>query len=431
MPFDLIRAATDLIAADTVSAKGNLPVVGVVRGLCEQVGLKLEVLPAEVNGVGHANLLASFPTAAPAASEDEALLLVTHTDTVGPGPLEHWTETSPWTAKLAGDRLYGLGSADVKADMAAKLLAAERWRGRTLRRGLFILGTYGEEVGLLGAKEFVRSGRLRPRFVVCGEPSDLTVVHAHKGYMVARVRFGRIGPSRPAVRSVAFEGRSAHSSTPALGDNAIEKALRVPLEGAVAIRGGQGANSVPAGCHVSLGADPRAAQLPLDLVRSAVSRWHALIASLVPERDDRFTPAEAVSNLGSIEGSGEGVELLLDARLLPGQAPDLIAQAFAQEVESLGGSVFFERQNPAVWTDPEGPLCQAARRASSELGLPSSPVTKATNTEAAAFTGTAEAIVFGPGKSTGNAHCPNEHTLVSQLTRAVDWYDRLIGELCQ
>jgi acetylornithine deacetylase/succinyl-diaminopimelate desuccinylase-like protein len=430
MPFDLIRAATDLIAADTVSTKGNLPVVEVVRGLCEQVGLKLEVLPAEVNGVAQANLLASFPTTSPAA-EDGPLLFVTHTDTVDPGPLEHWTETSPWTAKLAGDRLYGLGSADVKVDLAAKFLAAERWRGRTMRRSFFILGTYGEEVGLLGAKQFVRSGRLRPRFAVCGEPSQLTVVHAHKGYIVARVRFGRTGPSRPAVRSVAFEGRAAHSSTPALGDNAIEKALLQPLEGAVAIRGGQGANSVPSACQVSLGADPRGPQLPLDLVRTAVGRWHALIAALVPDRDDRFRPAEAVSNLGWIEGSGEGVELLLDARLLPGQSPDLIAQAFTQEVEALGGLVLFERQNAAVWTDPQGPLCQAARRVSTALGLPSAPVTKATNTEAAAFTGTAEAIVFGPGESIGNAHCPNEHTLVSQLIRAVDWYDRLIGELCQ
>jgi acetylornithine deacetylase/succinyl-diaminopimelate desuccinylase-like protein len=429
MPFDLIRAATDLIAADTVSIKGNLSAVAVVQGLCEQVGLKLEVLPAEEGGSTQANLLAGFPDTS--AARNEPLLLVTHTDTVDPGPLEQWTETSPWTARLSGDRLYGLGSADVKADLAAKLLAAERWRDRPLRRGFFLLGTYGEEIGLLGAKEFVRSGRLRPRFVVCGEPSGLTIVHAHKGYLVARVRFGRIGPSRPAVRSVLFEGRAAHSSTPVLGANAIEKALREPLEGAVAIRGGQGANSVPAGCRVSLGADPRAAQLPLDLVRRVVAGWHSLIASLVPERDDRFAPPVAVSNLGWIEGSGEGVELLLDARLLPGQAPDLVAQAFAEEVEVLGGSVSFERQNPAVWTDPEGPLCRAARRVSADLGLPGVPVTKATNTEAAAFTGTAEAIVFGPGESTGNAHCPNEYTLVSQLTRAVDWYDRLIGELCQ
>jgi acetylornithine deacetylase/succinyl-diaminopimelate desuccinylase-like protein len=233
------------------------------------------------------------------------------------------------------------------------------------------------------------------------------------------------------VRSVGFEGRAAHSSVPALGENAIEKALGQSLEGAVAIRGGQGANSVPSACHVSLGADPQGAQLPLEHVRTAVGRWHSLIASLIPSRDDRFAPPEAVSNLGWIEGSGEGVELLLDARLLPGQAPEAVAQAFAEEVETLGGSVQFERQNPAVWTDPEGPLCRAAMRVSSELGLPTVPSTKATNTEAAAFTGTAEAIVFGPSASSGNAHCPNEHALISQLNRAVDWYDQLIGELCQ
>ncbi len=161
MPFDLIQAATDLVAADTVSSRGNLAIVPVVRELTRACGLSLEVLQ-ERDGK-NANLLASCP-GAPAA---EPLLFVTHPATVPPGPPGAWTETSPWKAKVADDRLYGLGSADVKMDLCAKLLAMEKLRGRRLARGVQWLGTYGEEIGLLGAKAFVSYGRLAPLAAVC------------------------------------------------------------------------------------------------------------------------------------------------------------------------------------------------------------------------------------------------------------------------
>ena len=425
MPFDLLRAASDLIGADTVSSRGNLALVPILRGLCNEVGLSLEISEHAAAGARHANFLMSLP----GSSGREPLLLVTHTDTVPAGPLDRWTETPPHVARVAGDRLYGLGSADVKADLCAKLLAAERWRGRPLRRDFFVLGTFGEEIGLLGAKAFVGSGRLTPRFVVCGEPSDLTIIHAHKGYLVARVRLGRPArPSASAGRTLRFEGRAAHSSSPSRGENAIEKALVHDLHGAVALRGGQGANSVPALCEVELGT--REGNLPLGALRQAISRWHFVLAMLAPAKDPRFDPATAVSNVGFVQAADGEVELLLDARLLPGHDPAAVERAFEAEIAALAGSVSFERENPAVWTDPEGELCRAAVRASSALGLSTEPRTKATNTEAAAFAGLCDAIVFGPGTSAGNAHCPNEHTSLAQLRTAIDWYERLIGELC-
>jgi acetylornithine deacetylase/succinyl-diaminopimelate desuccinylase-like protein len=425
MPFDLIRAAGALIAAPSSADRGNLAVVPVVSQLAEQVGLSLEVLPGLTPGGRDANLLVGLP----GGSEREPLLLLTHTDTVEPGPLERWTITAPLTAKVDGDRLYGLGSADVKVDLCAKLLALERHKGKPLRRGVFVLGTYGEEVGLLGAKAFVKSGRLRPRAVVCGEPSELRIVHAHKGYLVARVRLGEEravsgGPSRQR----SFQGKAAHSSTPALGENAIEKALADPLLGAVSLRGGQGANSVPSSCEVELGDGP--ATLPLESMRKAVAAWHSLVSALRPDSDGRFAPASTVSNLGWARAENGRAELLLDARLLPGHDPAGLAATFGEAVRALGGSVSFERENPAVWTDPAGDLVQAARRVSQALDLNDAPQTKATNTEAAAFAGLCEAIVFGPGISSGNAHCANEFTLLPQVARAIDWYDRLITELC-
>ncbi|MHB8420283.1 MAG: M20 family metallopeptidase [Myxococcales bacterium] len=423
MPFDLIQAASDLIAADTVSSRGNLAVVPVVAELVQACGLGLEILPA-AGSIRDANLLVSLP----GAPTREPLLFVTHTDTVPPGPLEAWTKTSPWQAKVDGDRLYGLGSADVKADLAAKLLAMERLRKQPLARGVQLLCSYGEEVGLLGAKAFAASNRIAPRAVVCGEPSSLRIVHAHKGYLVARVKVGTPKPTRPAARTVTFRGKAAHSSTPSLGENAIELALRDKLDGAISMRGGQGANSVPAECVVEYAEGETT--LPLVDIRRALAHWLAMTDQLVPARDDRFSPKRAVANLGWIDASEGVAEMLLDARLLPGHDPAAVCAEYRATLQRLGGEVTFERDNPAVWTDPAGPLVSAARTASRALGLHDQPETKATNTEAAAFAGRCEAIVFGPGESRGNAHCPNEHTLISELRKATDWYERIARELC-
>lgn len=427
MPLDLIAAAQQLIAADTVSAHGNLAIVAPLKGYAAQLGLSLRVLEADVDGVRHANLLFEIPGGTTA----DPLLLLTHTDTVAPGPLDRWTQTTPFAAKLDGDKLYGLGSADVKTDLLCKLLALERLKAVRLTRGVFVLGTYAEEIGLLGAKRFAEEGPVKPRFVVCGEPSELTIIHAHKGYLVARVTLGEgaVSPGPATTRTQTFAGKAAHSSTPHLGENAIVKALRALPAGVISIHGGQGANSVPATCRIEI-ADGSLTALPLAEASYLIDRFSALVEAQVPQRDDRFAPGAAVSNVGFIEGRDGCLELWLDARLLPGHDPTALAAAFEAEVLKLSGRVRFERANRAMSTPPSSPLCHAAQRASAELGLDATLHTKATNTEAAAFVGKADAIVFGAGPSIGNAHCANEYTLVSQLAKATDWYERLARDLC-
>ncbi len=424
MPFDLLGAARALIAVNTESARGNLGLRAPLTELARQTGLSLQVL--EAAGTPHANYLFERP----GTVATEPLLLLTHTDTVPAGPLDRWTVTSPFAAQVEGDKLYGLGSADVKVDLLCKLLAVERLGPTPLRRSVHVLGTFGEEIGLLGAKHFAKTGPFRPRFVVCGEPSELSIIHAHKGYLVARVRLGERTATPAIHRTEIFQGKAAHSSTPHLGDNAIQKALREPLAGAVSLHGGHGANAVPAECKVGFAADGRT-YLPLAAARTLVARFAALVASRSPTIDAGFDPETTVSNLGLIEARDGELELLLDARLLPGHDPRALAAAFEEEVRALGGEVSFERENPAVYTAPRGPLCQAAVQVATAQKLNPTLQTKATNTEAAAFAGRAEAIVFGAGPSVGNAHCPNEYTRISQLSQAVDFYHQLILKLCR
>ncbi|MDF1563893.1 MAG: M20/M25/M40 family metallo-hydrolase [Deltaproteobacteria bacterium] len=475
-PFDFLEAARELIAAPSVSAMGNDAALAVVRPLAERCGLTTSMLPGEYLGRTHHNLLCAHP-GSPGA--DGGLLLLTHSDTVDPGALEAWTATGndPYRLTRDGDRLYGLGTADVKLDALCKLLALDRVRELKLTRPVHFLFSFAEEVGLVGARHFMADPPIRHAFASAGEPSELTIIHAHKGYLVIRVQLTDPGapPLSGARRERTFEGQSAHSSTPHLGDSAIERlldalhpgpgpagshpdegvarsqgargldaaAVRAALGGGVAaVRGGEVANRVADRCTLELdGVGPDGSAL-LAAAAELRARWCALVAGLEPTEDRRFDPYHSVYNLGRIrlEADEEGrasLDVLYDCRILPGQDAEAAAHAFEREIEAVARagafdwSVEVDRDSRALSAPPDGPLIEAAIRAARQVGTDPTPRTKATSTEAGVLASRgAQAMVFGAGVSVGNVHKPNEHNLHSQLLTAIDFYEALIRELC-
>jgi acetylornithine deacetylase/succinyl-diaminopimelate desuccinylase-like protein len=76
-------------------------------------------------------------------------------------------------------------------------------------------------------------------------------------------------------------------------------------------------------------------------------------------------------------------------------------------------------------------LVVSVGRALARLELDPSPRAKPTSTEAGVFARAGcEAIVIGPGRSTGNAHTPDERIEMAQLEKACDLYESLLLELC-
>jgi acetylornithine deacetylase/succinyl-diaminopimelate desuccinylase-like protein len=131
----------------------------------------------------------------------------------------------PFEASIHGDRIYGLGAADTKLDFVAKALALVQCG--VPGRDVWLLGTFGEEHGLVGAKELAASGMLpRGAIAMVGEPSHLQIITAHKGLMAYELSI-EFTPTRVSdeieVRKTFHVGKAAHSSTPALGENAITK----------------------------------------------------------------------------------------------------------------------------------------------------------------------------------------------------------------
>lgn len=140
------------------------------------------------------------------------LLFEAHMDTVtlepvGAGLLEPRQENG---------RLFGRGSCDTKGSLAAMLAMFEALveEPSELNVNIILLGTVDEEHKMRGIETFAERG---PRVdgAIVGEPTELQVVSAHKG--MTRWRLHTIG-------------RTAHSSRPDLGDNAIYQMMNCVQE---------------------------------------------------------------------------------------------------------------------------------------------------------------------------------------------------------
>lgn len=178
------------------------------------------------------------------------VILSGHFDTVPEGK-------KPWTmdlfsGKVSEGKIWGRGSSDMKGGLAAMIIASiEAFSKGTPGRGVRIIFTAGEELGCQGISQLA-ADRLIPAdasVIIVGEPTGNIPAVGHKGALY--------------LNAVA-KGKTAHSSMPEKGDNAIYKAAeaiirlknidfsaeRDPLLGFPTINigkisGGMNINSVP------------------------------------------------------------------------------------------------------------------------------------------------------------------------------------------
>ena len=183
------------------------------------------------------------------------LMLEAHQDTV---PVDGMI-VPPFGARIEGNKLYGRGSCDIKGGMSAMLGAFARLVRETPKGccNVIMACSVDEEATMLGVLELAK--RTKADFAVVAEPTNLNIVHAHKGV----VRW-----------NLTTAGRSCHSSAPEQGVNAIYLMGKVlvgmeqyaqhlrqtaadPLLGAATIsvgviHGGVGVNTVPDRCQIEI-----------------------------------------------------------------------------------------------------------------------------------------------------------------------------------
>ncbi|MGI9212802.1 MAG: acetylornithine deacetylase, partial [Methylococcaceae bacterium] len=201
---DTLSMIADLIARPSVSStqteydQSNLPVIHLLAEWMENLGFKLDIRSLSA---GKANLIATLGH----TDDPGGLVLSGHTDTVPCNP-DRW-QSDPFQATQRDNRLYGLGTADMKSFFALVLESVTRFDLKRFRKPLVILATADEESTMHGAKTLLEQNIRPGRYAVIGEPTGLKPVRMHKGIM---------------MRAVSVLGQSGHSSNPGLGINAIE-----------------------------------------------------------------------------------------------------------------------------------------------------------------------------------------------------------------
>ena len=134
-----------------------------------------------------------------------SLLLYAHLDTVG---VEGMSE--PFVPRIEDGRMYGRGTYDMKAGLAACMLALADIRPGELAGDVLLAAVADEEHASLGIQDALR--RVRTDAAIVTEPTSLQVCIAHKGF---------------SWHEIATAGRAAHGSQPQFGVDAIVHMGRV------------------------------------------------------------------------------------------------------------------------------------------------------------------------------------------------------------
>ena len=200
----LISMMTQLIASPSISCsqahwdQSNIGVIQLLETWLSSQGFQCEVMPLP-DQPHKCNLIATLGTG------DGGLVLAGHTDTV-PYDEGRW-QSDPFTLEERDQKLYGLGSCDMKGFFAIVLDTVQQMELSDLKQPLIVLATADEESSMSGARALVKSGTLKARYALIGEPTSLTPIYAHKGIMMERIQ---------------VTGQAGHSSNPALGNNALD-----------------------------------------------------------------------------------------------------------------------------------------------------------------------------------------------------------------
>ncbi|EWG07706.1 MAG: succinyl-diaminopimelate desuccinylase [Candidatus Aramenus sulfurataquae] len=140
--------------------------------------------------------------------EGRQVLLNGHFDVVPPGDLSKWS-VDPFSGDLKGGKVFGRGSADMKGGLATLMEVFVEVAEKVDYSLVFTAVPDEETGGQRGTRHL--SEKFSPTFVIVGEPTQGMVNVGEKGLFQVKV---------------IERGKSAHGSTPSLGDNAIMKLVK-------------------------------------------------------------------------------------------------------------------------------------------------------------------------------------------------------------
>lgn len=142
------------------------------------------------------------------------ILYDSHIDTVGIGDPKAW-EFDPFEGKVENGIIYGRGASDNKMAIASMVYGAKLVKelGLEGQYTLWVAGIVEEEsCDGWSVGEMIKTGHVKPDYVVIGETTDLNIYRGHRGRCEIKV---------------TVKGVSCHASAPERGANALYKMARI------------------------------------------------------------------------------------------------------------------------------------------------------------------------------------------------------------
>ncbi len=368
----VLQTLSDLVRINSVNSSydggpGEREIAGYVRRFFEQRGMEVweeEVFP------GRPNVIARLPGRDPG----RRLVLEAHTDTVSVKGMT----IPPFEPLILDGKMYGRGSCDTKAGLATMMhaMASLKADGIMPPCEVLLAAVVDEEFSYRGVVKLCES--LKADAAIVAEPTEMRAVIATKGVLRCRI---------------VVHGKSAHSSKPHLGVNAITHMARV------------------------------IAAIEADNDRMAAIQ-HPLVGC-------------GTCNVGVING-GVQVNFVpdicaieIDRRLLPGERADDAVAHYRQLLQGIAG-ITAEVEEPLLLVDealdtPAGSaVVQTASRVLREMGLNPDPCGVPFGCDASKLSRAGiPSIVFGPG-SIDRAHTVDEYVELDQVEQALEFQRRFI-----
>lgn len=368
---DVIGLTRSLLRFETINPPGR------ERDCARHAGAMLEAAGFDVHYDEFEGARTSIVARIGGRAGERPICFTGHLDVVPLGARQ-WTR-EPFSGETDGDRLFGRGSSDMKAGVAAMLVAATRLAPKLERtRGVVLALTADEEAGCTGSARLARSGLLGSAgALVVGEPTSNYPLVGHKGAFKFHAH---------------FRGVSAHGSMPHLGVNAIYKA----------------AKAVSRLAEFDFGTAPHPVMGPPTL------------------------------NVGTIEGGNvvnavpDAARIGVDVRTVPGLPHAALADRF-RSILGEGAELEVLSDLPPLWTEPDHEWVQRVFEICRPyLETPPEPRSAPYMTDAPNLLQAYDRIptvVLGPGEA-ALAHQTDEYCSMERVRQAVAIYEALMRDWC-
>jgi len=313
-----------------------------------------------------------------------------HIDTVGVGDPTSW-DWDPFKGKIEDGILYARGACDEKGSTPGMIYGLAMARDLGLLDGwtAYYFGNMEEWCDGIAPNTFVEvDPKVKPDFVVIGEPTKMLTYRGHKGRLEMKV---------------TAKGKSAHAASNHLGDNAIYKLLPV-------IAGIRDLEP-QLGDHEFLGHG-----------KITVSDMHVKTPSI------NAVPDETVIYIDRRMTFGETKEVVRKQveDLIPAEYKDTVKlEELFYDEPSYTGFVFpVDKYFPAWALEENHPLVNASQEARKQIGLPEAKSGKWNfSTNGIYWAGKAgiPSIGFGPGDEE-TAHTVNDSVSLEDMVKATEFY---------